>query len=116
MSAVEKRKEVSSAGPLGFGSQYVWHASAETIDMATPAPVPVSIACQPQNVTIDLRRTTIIVIDMQNDFCAKGGWVDHLGVDYRPDRAPIAPLQRLLPALLTGSEAIIRSLASVAAR
>ena len=96
MSASEKRKEVSSGGPLGFGSQYVWHASAETIDMAmpAPAPAPVSIACQPQNVTIDLRRTAIIVIDMQNDFCAKGGWVDHLGVDYRsgsrPDRAVTA--------------------------
>jgi nicotinamidase-related amidase len=35
---------------------------------------------------------------MQNDFCAGGGWVDHLGADYTPDRAPIAPLQRLLPA------------------
>jgi nicotinamidase-related amidase len=101
MSAVEKRKEVSSGGPLGFSSQHVWHASAETVDMAmpAPAPVPVSIACQPQNVIIDLRRTAIIVIDMQNDFCAKGGWVDHLGGDFRPDRAPIAPLQRLLPAL-----------------
>jgi nicotinamidase-related amidase len=41
----------------------------------------------------------MIVIDMQNDFCAKDGWVDHLGVDYSPDRAPIAPLQKLLPAL-----------------
>jgi nicotinamidase-related amidase len=30
--------------------------------------------------------------------CA-GGWADHLGVDYTPDRAPIAPLQRLLPVL-----------------
>jgi len=59
MSAVEKRKETSSSGPLGFGSQYVWQASAEMIDMAMPAPppVPVSIACQPQNVTLDLRRT-----------------------------------------------------------
>ncbi len=36
---------------------------------------------------------------MQNDFCAPGGWVDHLGADYRPDRKPIEPLQRLLPAL-----------------
>ena len=44
-------------------------------------------------------RTAVIVIDMQNDFCAPGGWVDHLGADYRPDRKPIEPLQRLLPAL-----------------
>ena len=41
----------------------------------------------------------LMVIDMQNDFCTGGGWVDHLGVDYAPDRAPIAPLQRLLPRL-----------------
>ena len=61
--------------------------------------VPVTIGCAPQTVTVDLHRTAIIVIDMQNDFCAKGGWVDHLGVDYSPDRAPIAPLQRLLPVL-----------------
>jgi len=101
MSAVEKRKEVSHSGPLGFGSQYLWQASAEEVDMAMPPPPPirVSLPCQPQHVTIDLRRTAIIVIDMQNDFCAKGGWVDHLGVDYGPDRAPIAPLQRLLSAL-----------------
>jgi len=39
-----------------------------------------------------------MVIDMQNDFCSAGGWVDHLGLDYRPDRAPIEPLRRLLPA------------------
>jgi len=38
-----------------------------------------------------------MVIDMQNDFCSAGGWVDHLGFDYRPDRAPIEPLRRLLP-------------------
>ena len=101
MSAVEKRKEASPGGPLGFGSQYLWQASTEEVDMAMPAPPPirVSLSCQPQHVTIDLRRTAIIVIDMQNDFCAKDGWVDHLGVDYSPDRAPIAPLQRLLPAL-----------------
>ena len=80
---------------------FAWGASAREIDMATaPAkPVPLKIAAAPQNITIDLKRTAMIVIDMQNDFCAKGGWVDHLGVDYAPDRTPIAPLQRLLPAL-----------------
>jgi nicotinamidase-related amidase len=101
MSAIEKRAEPSSGGQLGFGSQYLWHASSDTVDMAMPSPAPLSvtITCTPQNVTVDLRRTTIIVIDMQNDFCAQGGWVDYLGVDYTPDRAPIAPLQRLLPVL-----------------
>lgn len=109
MSAVKKRNEASPAGRLGFGSQYLWQASADEVDMAMPAPPPVrvSLSCQPQHVTIDLRRTAIIVIDMQNDFCAKGGWVDHLGVDYSPDRAPIAPLQRLLPALRTAGVPVV---------
>ncbi len=109
MSAVEKRKEASSGGSLGFGSQYLWQASAHEVDMAMPAPTPVrvSLPSQPQYVTIDLRRTAIIVIDMQNDFCAKGGWVDHLGVDYSPDRAPIAPLQRLLPVVRNAGVPIV---------
>ena len=63
-----------------------------------PAPRPLTIASTPQHVTFDLDRTVLMVIDMQNDFCAGGGWVDHLGADYTPDRAPIVPLQRLLPA------------------
>jgi nicotinamidase-related amidase len=87
--------------PLGSAPGYHWRVNAGHVDMAAPAPapVPVTIDSQPQKVTFDLRRTAMIVIDMQNDFCAKGGWVDHLGADYTPDRAPIAPLQKLLPAL-----------------
>jgi hypothetical protein len=70
---------------------FAWGANAREIDMATPPakPVPLKIAAAPQNVTIDLKRTAMIVIDMQNDFCAKGGWVDYLGADYTPT-APIA--------------------------
>ncbi|WP_213737358.1 isochorismatase family cysteine hydrolase [Bradyrhizobium sp. dw_411] len=101
MNAVEKRVEVSTGSQLGLGRQFAWWASEREVDMARPAPVPVpvTIACAPQNVTVDLLRTAVIVIDMQNDFCAPGGWVDHLGADFRPDRKPIEPLQRLLPAL-----------------
>ena len=90
-------------GALGVGEQTRWWATPETVDMAGPRPPPVrlNLAAEPQSVVIDLRRTAIMVIDMQNDFCAAGGWVDHIGGDYTPDREPIAPLQRLLPALRT---------------
>jgi nicotinamidase-related amidase len=67
------------------------------MSMALPEPRKVQLECAPQSVIADLNRTAIVIIDMQNDFCAKGGWVDHLGVDYAPDRAPIEPLQKLLP-------------------
>jgi len=39
------------------------------------------------------------VIDMQNDFCHPHGWLASIGVDITPARAPIAPLQALLPSL-----------------
>ena len=94
-------EEGPGAGRLGIGRGYHWRASAEMVDMAMPQPAPVRLRLPtaPQAVTIDLLRTAIVVIDMQNDFCTAGGWVDHLGADFTPDRAPIAPLQRLLPRL-----------------
>lgn len=98
-----------SANPLGSGKSYQWLADHGNVNMAMPAPDPVvvTIDAQPQTVTIDLHRTAIMVIDMQNDFCAKGGWVDHLGADYTPDRAPIEPLQRLLPELRAAGAHVI---------
>jgi nicotinamidase-related amidase len=87
--------------PLGLKRGQQWLVSSEHVDMSAPlaAPRPVTFRAQPQNVTVDLERSALVVIDMQNDFCAKDGWVDHLGVDYTPDRAPIEPLQRLVPRL-----------------
>ncbi len=41
----------------------------------------------------------MLVVDMQNDFCAPGGWADHIGADLTPERAPIEPLRALLPVL-----------------
>src|ERR1700761_1296712 len=109
MKASEQRMSASSGGQLGLARQFAWHATETDIKMAMPqpAPVPVTIACAPQNVTVDLLRTAIVVIDMQNDFCTKGGWVDHIGGDYRPDRKPIEPLQRLLPALRSAGVPVI---------
>ena len=88
--------------PLGAPrADVTWGANAREVDMALPTarPRPLRFAAAPQNVTVDLRRTAMVVIDMQNDFCAKGGWCDWLGVDVEPDRRPIKPLQKLLPAL-----------------
>lgn len=96
-------------GQLGLGRQFAWRATEREVNMAMPAPspIPLTIACAPQNVTVDLLRTAIIVIDMQNDFCAPGGWVDHLGADFSPDRKPIESLQRLLPALRSAGVPVI---------
>jgi hypothetical protein len=40
----------------------------------------VSLNAKPERVDIDIAGTALIVVDMQNDFAAKGGLVDLIGV------------------------------------
>lgn len=56
---------------------------------ADPYPYPYNGDLRPDN-------TVIIVIDMQTDFCGKGGYVDKMGYDLSLTRAPIEPIARLL--------------------
>ena len=45
---------------------------------------------------LDLRRTALLVIDMQRDFCAPGGYADQAGLNIDRLRAPIPVIARLL--------------------
>jgi nicotinamidase-related amidase len=87
--------------PLGSSVRNRWSVSETRADLVRqPAPPrPLTIQADGKQVTLDLARTAIIIVDMQNDFCHPDGWLGHLGVDVAPVRAPIAPLQHLLPVL-----------------
>ena len=56
---------------------------------ADPYPWPYDGDLSPEN-------TALIVIDMQADFCGKGGYIDLLGYDISITRACIDPIKRLL--------------------
>jgi len=90
MSAPHERADIAD-GALGVGRNYQWWANATEVDMAvaSPAPVPLRIRCEPQSVKVDLNGTANVVIDMQKDFCSEDGWVDRVGAGYPPDRAPM---------------------------
>ena len=58
--------------PLGSAPVNRWRVSRETVDMVRPpaTPYPLAARAEPQNIVIDLARTAVLVIDMQNDFCS----------------------------------------------
>ncbi|NBD23830.1 cysteine hydrolase family protein [Paenibacillus glycinis] len=74
-------------------------AGASSAEGEAEASSAITFAAQPQRLTLDLGRTAIVVVDMQNDFCSPGGWLASIGVDTAPLLAPVEPLNRLLPAL-----------------
>jgi ureidoacrylate peracid hydrolase len=87
--------------PLGDPRRDHYRLSPAAVDMTRPAlaPAPVSINAQPENVVIDANKTALIVIDMQNDFCSRGGWLDSLGADTSPVRKLYEPINRAIKAL-----------------
>lgn len=88
--------------PMGSHPGNRWLVSRAKVDLSRADQRPVRaiyVDAQPQAVTIDANRSALVVVDMQNDFCSKGGYLDHRGIDITPDRAPIAPISALVPIL-----------------
>lgn len=77
-----------------------WRRTPERIALAPPrAARPARLSARPVGLELDLGRTAMVIVDMQNAFCAPGGLADLGGFDLAPVRAPIGPLNALLPAL-----------------
>lgn len=70
--------------------------SVSTVDVsrARARPREVAICAQPQDLIFDAGRAALIIIDMQNDFCADGGWISTLGIDVAYGQKLIDPINR----------------------
>jgi nicotinamidase-related amidase len=55
----------------------------ENIDLRRPElpSRPVTLKAEPAEITFDTSRTALIAVDLQNDFCTPGGWLDSIGVN-----------------------------------
>jgi nicotinamidase-related amidase len=69
---------------------------------ANPYPWPYNGDLRPGN-------TALFIIDMQTDFCGKGGYIDLLGYDIEITRACIAPIARLLDTMRSLGYTIIHT-------
>ena len=86
-----------------------WGVDAAIADLTRP-PLPAHVITVPtatKTLRLDLAKTALLVIDMQNDFCHPDGWLASIGVDVSPARSPIAPLQAFLPVLRSVAVPII---------
>jgi nicotinamidase-related amidase len=69
---------------------------------AQPYPWPYDGDLRPEN-------TALVIIDMQTDFCGKGGYIDGLGYDLANARATIEPIQRVLARFRQGKYHVIHT-------
>lgn len=56
------------------------------------------LQAEPEPLEIDVQRTAIVVIDMQNAFVSKGGMLDLRGFDILPIQKTIEPIKRIISA------------------
>src|SRR3954451_2147090 len=67
------------------------------------------IAADPYPYAFDLSSTALIVIDMQIDFCGKGGYVDRMGYDLSLTACAIEPIQGVLAAARSAGWLVIHT-------
>jgi biuret amidohydrolase len=67
----------------------------------------VQVNAAPMAFVCDLDTTALLIIDMQNDFCSKGGFLDARGVDISPCGRVIPPIHDVLTAARSISMTVI---------
>ena len=86
---------------IGTPGRNAYRVSETMVDMCRPQVQARSIELEalPQNLIIDLARTALIIVDMQNDFCGDGGWISSMGIDCSAAQALVRPINQVADAL-----------------
>jgi nicotinamidase-related amidase len=86
---------------IGCPGRNSYRVTDTTVDMRRPQPQTQRIEFEalPQKLIIDLSRTALVIIDMQNDFCGEGGWISSMGIDFSAARELVGPINRAAQAM-----------------
>ena len=57
-----------------------------------------TIEAKPNPIAIEIARTALIVVDMQNDFCSTGGLLDRAGINISAVQRAVYPMRKALSA------------------
>ncbi len=82
-------------GPAAHNS-WALHDGRVSLVRAARTPRPVRLAATPNPLELDVARSALVIVDMQNDFCHPQGWFGQKGVNMRATRKPIPVIARLL--------------------
>jgi ureidoacrylate peracid hydrolase len=99
---------VSSRGQVG-NSRTGWIVGDGTADLTRKRRPgqSLTVAARPERVVFDTARTALVVVDMQNDFCAPGGWLAYIGADASLLAAVVEPISRVARVLREAEVPII---------
>jgi len=67
------------------------------------------VEADPYPFAFDIDGTALVIIDMQTDFCGRGGYVDRMGYDLSLTAAPIEPIKRVLAAARMAGMTVIHT-------
>jgi ureidoacrylate peracid hydrolase len=67
----------------------------------------ITIEAEPQPIPVDLARTAVLVVDMQNAFVHKGGYFDLAGFDITPIQSIVEPCRKIINMARTAGLRII---------
>ncbi len=88
---------VSTVGGAVKGSVINQPKSARHLLSNTKSRI-IRISAKPEPIAIDIAKTAVIVVDMQNDFGSKGGMFDRAGIDISGIQKVIGPTAKVLAA------------------
>ena len=94
------RTKAVTQATFGPSPHNAWALTDQCLSLVRKVKTPVTVRfdAQPQALEIDLARSALIVVDMQNDFCHPAGWFGQKGVSVKPMRKPIPVIAKLLEA------------------